>query len=229
MVYPSYRRSACGIPAINSECVTDHEACARAAKPKNGSGDFLWPTEPPNRLVFHDVFQGVCFTGQHVSDHWRIDGPRADRIDADAPGGIFESSALCQPEHPMLGGVIYCSASYAHESAERRAVDDGTTSLLAHLEQLVLHAAPDAAEIDHIHAVELFTAGISGFCERTLHASIVECRIQPSEGGDSLFDHRCHLTLVGNVAADGECPMARGNKFLGCGTHRFLVIVRQHH
>ncbi len=29
--------SACGVAAIHSECVTDHEACARTAKPKHGA------------------------------------------------------------------------------------------------------------------------------------------------------------------------------------------------
>jgi hypothetical protein len=34
--------------------------------------------------------------------------------------------------------------------------------LLTHLAQLVLHAVPDAAKIDRIHAIELFAAGIRG-------------------------------------------------------------------
>jgi len=36
--------SACGVAAIHSECVTDHEACARTAKPKHSGGDLLRPT-----------------------------------------------------------------------------------------------------------------------------------------------------------------------------------------
>src|SRR5207245_3405355 len=57
---------------------------------------------------------------------------------------------------------------------------------------------------------------------------IVECRIQLSERGDGLLNHRCHLTLVGYIAPDGKRLVACSNQFLGCGTHRFLVIVRQH-
>src|SRR5712692_8649803 len=167
-----FSSSTYGVSAVHDECVTDYEACAWAAKPKNGSGDLLRPTKSSNRYVFHQLFHGFCLTGQHARDHRRIDDSRADRVNADAPGGIFESSALGQPEHPVLGGVIDSAAGYAHESADRRAVDDGATSLPAHLEQFVLHATPDAAEIDRIHAVEIFAAGVSGFCDRTLHAGI---------------------------------------------------------
>jgi hypothetical protein len=53
--------SACGVAAIHSECVTDHEACARTAKPKHSGGDLLRPTKSTNRLVSHDVFHGVRF------------------------------------------------------------------------------------------------------------------------------------------------------------------------
>lgn len=86
-----------------------------------------------------------------------------------------------------------------------------------------------AAEIDRIHTVELFAAGISGFCDRTLNASIVERRIEPAEGGDGLFNHRRHLQLVHDVATDGECFVARSDHVLDCAAHRFLMIARQRH
>src|SRR5882724_7572355 len=34
--------STCGVATIHSECVTDHEACAGAAKPENYRGDLLF-------------------------------------------------------------------------------------------------------------------------------------------------------------------------------------------
>jgi hypothetical protein len=43
--------------------MTDHETCAGAAQPKNSSGDLLRLTKPPNRLLFHQLFHGVWFTG----------------------------------------------------------------------------------------------------------------------------------------------------------------------
>src|SRR5437879_3584430 len=116
--------SVYGVAAIQSERVTNHETCAWAAKPKNSGGDLLGPAKPPNRLVFHQLFHGFRLTDQHARDHRRIDDPRAHRIDADAPRGVFQSGALSESEHPVLASVIRCPASQAHESAERRTIDD---------------------------------------------------------------------------------------------------------
>src|SRR2546428_9409896 len=102
--------SACGVPAIDNEGVADHEACARAAKPKNGSGDLLWLTKSANRLVSQDVFHCVWFLSQHVRNHWRIDRPRAHSINANSSGGIFERGALRQPDHSVLGCMVHCAA-----------------------------------------------------------------------------------------------------------------------
>jgi hypothetical protein len=74
-----------------------------------------------------------------------------------------ERSTLRQPDHSVFGRMISCSARYTDQAADRGAVYDRAASLLAHLAQLVLHAVPDAAEIDRIHAIEFFAAGISGF------------------------------------------------------------------
>src|SRR6266513_6116586 len=109
--------SARGVSAIDNERVPDHEACARAAEPKNGSGDLLRPTKSPNRLVSQDVFHGVWFLGQHVRNHRRIDRPWAYRIDANSSGGIFERSALRQPDHAVLGCMVGRSASDTDQTA----------------------------------------------------------------------------------------------------------------
>src|SRR5437773_6076336 len=90
-------------------------------------------------------------------------------IDANSSGGIFERSTLSQPDHSVLGCMVHCSAGDADQAANRRVVHDHATSLFAHLEQLILHATPNATKIDRIHAVEFLAAGISGFCNRTLH------------------------------------------------------------
>src|SRR6266566_4107965 len=113
------------------------------------------------------------------------------------------------PGHTVLGRMVRCSAGDADQAADRRAVDDGAASALTHLTQLVFHAAPNAPKIDRIHAVKLFAARIGSFHCGALHAGIVERSIQSSEGGDGLLNHRCHLTLVRYVAADGECLVAR--------------------
>src|SRR5437660_11480748 len=77
-IHPSARCVA----AIDNEGVADHEACARAAKPKNGSGDLLRLTQSPNRQVSQDVSHGDWILSKHIGNNWRIDRPWAHRIDA---------------------------------------------------------------------------------------------------------------------------------------------------
>src|SRR5437870_9761779 len=194
--------SARGVSAVDNERVADHEACARAAKPKNSSGDLLRLTKSANRLVSQDLFHGVRFLSQHVRNHRRIDRPRAHRIDANSSGGIFERSALRQPDHSVLGCMIGCSARDSDQTANRSVVDNGAASLLSHLAQFVLHAVPHAAQIDSVYAVEFLAGHISYFHGRRLYARVIERRIEATESGHSLRNHYCYFSLVGDIATD---------------------------
>jgi hypothetical protein len=151
---------------------------------------------------------------------------RAHRVDPDSPGGIFESSAFGQPEYPVFGCAIHSPTGDAHESADRRAVDDGAASLFAHQEQLVLHAAPDAAQIDGEHAIKVLGAGVSCLRKGALHAGIVERRIQLSETEDGLLDHRCHLSLIRDIATDANRLMAGRDQIVRGGMNRSLIDIR---
>src|SRR5438094_40484 len=221
--------SARGVSAVDNECVADHEACARAAQPKNGRGDLLGATKSSNRQVSQDVFHGVWFLSQHVANHWRIDRPWTHRIDANSSGGIFERSALRQPDHSVLGCMVGRATGDADQTANRRVVDNGAASLLAHLAELVFHAVPDAAQIDPVHALELFAADISHFQGRRLYAGVIERRIESTKGRYSLLDHCCYLSLVSDIATDADCLVTGGDEFFRCGANRFLVNVCQRH
>src|SRR5215213_2989653 len=156
--------SAYGVPAIYRECVTDHEACRGAAKPKNSISNLLGAAKPANGDVFQHRIEGVSLTsGDHLVRHRRMDETRTYGIDANAPRGIFQSRALGEPKHAVLGGVVCSASGSAHESSQGRAVDDRATSLLAHLTQLELHAAPYTTEIDGHHPVVIFPGSIGGF------------------------------------------------------------------
>src|SRR5437773_6297496 len=146
-------------------------------------------------------------------------------IDANSSGGIFERSALRQPDHSVLGCMVHCSAGNADQTANRRVVDDGTASLLAHLAQLILHAVPDAAQIDPVHALELFPAGISHFHGRRLYAGIIERGIEATKGGYSLLDHCCYLSLVSDIAPDGNRLVTGGDEFVCRRANGTLVNV----
>src|SRR5882762_5582754 len=219
--------SACGISAIHRECVPDHEACTRAAKPQNRRGNLLRPTKSTDGLFLSDVFHGFGFLGDHVGNHRCFDCTGAHGIDANASGGIFKRCALRQPDHPVFRCVIDSPARDAYEAADGRIVHDGPTSLFAHLEQLVLHAEEDTAEIDRIHLVELLTGGISSFNGETLHTGVVERGVQPPKYRNCLLDHRLHLSFIGDIAADSNRLMAGSDQALGGYPHCRFIDVNQ--
>jgi len=66
-------------------------------------------------------------------------------------------------------------------------------------------------KIDAHHAIEVLGLCIGGLGVGTLHAGIIESRIQPSKSGDSLRDHRRHFTGVGDIATHANRLVAGGN------------------
>src|SRR5882757_1914527 len=147
--------SAGGVAAIHRESMADDETGARAAKPKNRRGDFFGAAQPADRLVLYQRGDGFWLCFKHRSEHRRLDDAGAYRVYPDSLVGVFEPGAFRQAEHAVLGGAIDASPGDSDETADRRAVHDGAASLLAHLEPLVLHAAPDAAQIDAHHTIEV--------------------------------------------------------------------------
>jgi len=59
--------------------------------------------------------------------------------------------------------MIGCAAGDADQAANRRVVNDGAASLAHASAELVIHAVPDAAQIDPVHPLEFFAADISHF------------------------------------------------------------------
>jgi hypothetical protein len=70
----------------------------------------------------------------------------------------------------------------------------------------VLHAAPHAAQVHRVYAVEVLGRLIGGVARRYLDAGVVEGHVEPAEGRHGSIDHRRDLGLVGDVASDGERP-----------------------
>jgi hypothetical protein len=95
----------------------------------------------------------------------------------------------------------------------------------SHLAQLVLHAVPDAAQIDPVYAIEFFPAGISGFHGRRLYAGVIKRRIEATKSGYSLLDHCCYLSLVSDIAPNGNRLVTGGNEFFCRGANGILVDV----
>ena len=196
-----------------------------AAKPKDGGGDFLGLTKSPDRLVSQNLFHRFRLLCQHFRNHRRVDRPRTDRIDPNSSGGIFERSALREPDHAVLGCVVRCSTGDADQTTNRGVVDDRAASLLTHLAQLILHAVPDAAQIDSVYAIEFFAAGISQFHGRRLYAGVVERRIEATEGRYSLRNHRCYLSFVRDIAKDANRFVAGSDEFFCRRPNRILIHI----
>src|SRR5258708_30223856 len=96
-------------------------------------------------------------------DHRGLDNAWANCVDASATRGIFESSALREPEDSVLSGVIGSTPGSAHQPSQRRPVDDRAVSFVAHLTPLALHATPYTTELDSHHPVHIFSPIAPGF------------------------------------------------------------------
>src|SRR5439155_22313009 len=104
------------------------------------------------------------------------------------------------------------------DTADRRAIDDCAAALAEHLVQLVLHAAPDAAQVDGDHAIPFVAADLGGLHASLHDAGVVECSIEPSERGHGSVDHGRHLSVIGDVAANGERLATAAGELLGRAT-----------
>ena len=141
---------------------------------------------------------------EHLGDHGGLDGARANSVDADAAGGVFDGGAEGQADDAMLGGVVGATAWEPDQPAERGAVDDRSGALGAHLGELVLHAGPDAAQIDGVDPVEHLGGLVGGVDGGGLDAGVVVGHVQAAERLDGPGDGGGDLVLVGDVAAHGK-------------------------
>nr|WP_236023053.1 hypothetical protein [Dictyobacter formicarum] len=207
----------------------DYKAGTRATEPENGTRNLLWLAQTPNWFVLHHPGQGSRITADHRLRHWRLDGPWANRVDTDATGGVVEGGSLRQAEHAVLGGLIGPQSGIADDTANRRAIDNGTAALPEHLAQLVFHTAPHPAQVDCQHAIPLVAADVCRVSTALHDTRVVECRVQSPEAGHGSLDQGCHLIVIGHIAAKSESLPTGGFKLFCGSTYRFLLDVRQHH
>src|SRR5260370_37660526 len=93
------------------------------------------------------------------------------------PLAAYSSAALFViPITPMFGSMVHGAAGKADQAADRRAVDDGAISLLAHLAQLVFHAVPNAVKIDRLDAIVFLAAGVGHLHRGRLDAGVATSR-----------------------------------------------------
>ena len=125
----------------------------------------------------------------------------------------------------MFGGMIDGPAGDTDEATDGGVVDDGAASLLSHLQQLVLHAVPNAPEVDRIDTIVFIAGGIGRLHSQALYAGIVERHIKAAKSGHGLLDHRFHLGFISHIAAHGESFVPCAGQLLGSGTSRSFIDV----
>src|SRR5260221_4852032 len=106
-------------------------------------------------------------------DHRGLDNAWANCVDASATRGIFESSALREPEDSVLSGVIGSTPGSAHQPSQRRPVDDLPVSLVSHLTQLELHDNPYTTKADSPHPVKTLSRCVGTFHIHISYLSIM--------------------------------------------------------
>ena len=94
-----------------------------------------------------------------------------------------------------------------------------------HLSQLVLHAGPDAAEVDRVHPVEVVGGLVGGVAWWDHDPGVVERHVEPAQGSDGAVDEGGDLVFVRDVAWDAQRLMTCGGQLVGCGSERIPVDV----
>src|SRR4051812_20179734 len=92
----------------------------------------------------------------------------------------------------------------------------------------MLHAGPDAPEIDRIHTIEVLGRLVRCVARRDLNAGVVEGHVEPAEASNRAVDHRGDLSLVRYIAGNSNRLMTRRGQRVGRCTQAFLVDVGEH-
>src|ERR1700746_1336282 len=151
--------------AIHRDRLPGYVACGITAKPQNSISNFLGAANPSHGHALLHCLEGLTLAGRdHLVGHRCPNKPRTYSIDSDAPCSVFESRALGEPDYSVLGRMVDPTLGPSDKSPKRRAIDNGSTSLFAHLLQLELHATPYTAEVDPHHPVVIFPGRISRLC-----------------------------------------------------------------
>jgi hypothetical protein len=157
-----------------------------------------------------------------------VDQAGVNRVHADAVLDVFQSGRPRQADHAVLGGDVGTDTGVAGQRANRRVVDDRAAALAFHLLQFVLHAAPNAAQVDPNHAIPVFAGAVGGRGDARHHPGVVERGVQSAELGNSSVHHSLNLCVVTHIAAEGDCPMASGHQLLGFRLHGVFSEVGHH-
>ena len=132
-----------------------------------------------------------------------LDEARAHGVDPDSALGVFEGRILREPDDAVFAGHEGRRTGESDEAGDRCVVDDGAAALLEHLRDFVLHAKPNAGQVDAYYPVPEVQR-VAGDIGAALFedAGVVEGAIQLSESLDGAGDHCLDVRLPRHVRPD---------------------------
>ena len=125
--------------------------------------------------------------------------------------GVLERGGLGQADDAVLGRAVGRRADAADQARGGGQVDDRAAApLLEHLGDLVLHAQPDAAQIDADDAIEFIVGHLIHPQRRPLDRCDVRGAVQPAVTRNRALDQLSNLRRLGHVATGEKRVAARG-------------------
>jgi len=192
----------CGVSTVDDDVLAGSEGCSGRTEPEHGAGDLLRHPDAADRGLRRDrsLYIGLPFAESPI-EHFGLDRAGRDTIDADALFGEFQRSRLGKADHGELAGDIDRRPRQADMAAGGGGIDDRTTTRPKDGRDLVLHGEQYAADVDVAYLMVVLNRLLGcQQAELALDTSVIERDVQPTEGGDGLFDECDDVIFPGNVS-----------------------------
>ena len=132
-------------------------------------------------------------------DQRREDKARMNRIDTDLVRSEGQCIVFRHRAHRALGGVIRRNIGAADDAVDRRDIDDGPATGLAHRCNGVFGAQEDGGRVDSHHPLPIGKLELVGRFVDAFNAGVVDQHIKPAELADGGLDGCLHLRFAGYV------------------------------
>ena len=141
--------------------------------------------------------------------HGGANHPRTNRVDPDVFTAVFQRGRLGQADDGMFAAAVGRHFGRADQPGYGRSVDDGAAALLHHLRQLVLHAQPDALDVDIHDAVKHRFRTVGQAHVLFFNACVVESAVEAAKSIYRRGHHRLNIKGFADIRLDKNCGAAR--------------------
>ena len=152
-------------------------------------------------------------------EHRRRDNRRTDRVDANVLVDVLDRGGFGETDDSVLARHVGRHVGLRQNPDGRGGVNDRAAALVEHDRYLLLHAQPDALEIDVDDPVPVLLADLMGRRLSRFDAGVVVGHVKPPVCGQRLADH------VGYVACLGDVDLHKGGvaSAVANDLHRFAA------